>query len=75
MNSGDPLLDLFLQGGAIGVLAFVVIAFMKGWIVSGVSAKADIEQCRKERDRALDLVYEQAQLTRRALDVTEKVRE
>lgn len=68
---GNPLIDLLLQGGAIGVLAFVVITFLKGWIVRG----EEVDVVRKERDRALDLVYKQAELTQRALEVSEKVKE
>jgi hypothetical protein len=37
------------QGGAIGVLAAVVVAFMRGWIVTG----RQYQQVRDERDKAL----------------------
>ena len=67
-SSGDPLLDWLSQAGMGGVLAFVVIGFIKGWIVSGSTHK---EVLRREQ-RALDLVYAQAEIAQRALDAAEK---
>lgn len=62
------LVEIVKSAGAVGVLAFAVIAFMRGWIVPGSVA----EQLRDERDKALELVYRQAQLAERALAVGEK---
>jgi hypothetical protein len=67
-TSGDPLLDWLSRAGAVGVLAFVVLAFMRGWVVSG----DECNKVRAERDRALDLVYEQAKLARTAIEAGEK---
>lgn len=60
----EPLLSWLTQGGAVGVLAFGVIAFIKGWIVSG----SELRRVMDERDRALDLVYRHAGLSTRAID-------
>lgn len=68
--TGDPLFDWITQGGAIGVLAFIVIAFIRGWIVTGGALSRE----REEKNRALDLVYKQAEMTQRALDVAEQRR-
>lgn len=76
-TSGDPLLDFLLQAGAAGVMAFVIIGFLRGWIVTGrelAKAQADKEVIREERDRALELVYKQAELTQRAIDLSSEKR-
>jgi hypothetical protein len=65
-TSGDPLLDFLLQGGAVGVLSFIVIGFLKGWIVAG----RELTRVTAERDRALELVYKQAELTQRAIELS-----
>lgn len=69
-TSGDPLLDWIVQNAtAVGILAFIVVALLRGWLVTG----RECEEVRKERDRAVDLVYKQAEITGRALEVSEKV--
>lgn len=70
MDSGDPLLDWLSNAGALGVLATAVLAFLRGWIVPGSVAK----ELREERDRALDLVYKQADIAQRALELREAER-
>lgn len=67
-SSGDPLIDWLSRGGSLGILAVAVIAFLRGWIVPGSVA----EQLRLERDRALELVYKQAEVAQRALEAAEK---
>ena len=67
-QTGDPLLDWLAQAGMGGVLAFVVVGFIRGWIVSGSTHK---EVLAREQ-RALDLVYAQAEIAQRALDAAEK---
>lgn len=70
--SGDPILDWLSRAGALGVLAFVVLAFLRGWIVPGTTC----EGYKKERDKAMDQVFELADITRRSLSVAaEKTRE
>jgi hypothetical protein len=64
----DPTSDWLGRASGAVVLAFVVVGFLNGWIVTGREAKA----VREERDRALDLVYKQAEVAQRALDVTER---
>lgn len=54
------------RAGPTAILAFVIAGFLKGWIVTGRS----FEQMRAERDRALELVYKQAGLTERAVDIS-----
>ena len=71
-TSGDPLIDWLTKAGPIGILAFVVIAFMKGWIVSGPAARERLLEMKEQRDKALDLVYKHAALSERALEVSEK---
>lgn len=62
--TSDPsgLVDLLTRGGAVGILAFVVIAFVRGWIVPGAVHR---EACI-QRDRATDLVYRMAEASERA---------
>lgn len=68
-NTGDPLLNwLVNNASAVGVLAFVVVALLRGWLVTG----RELTRVVEERDKALDLVYAQAQATQRALEVAEK---
>lgn len=67
-TSGDPLIDWLSRAGAFGVLTAAVIAFLRGWIVPGSVA----EQLRSERDRALELVYKQAEVAQRALEAAER---
>lgn len=63
-SSGDPLIDwLKNNASAVGILTFIVVGLMRGWLVTGREAS----DLRLERDRALDLVYKQAELTRSAL--------
>ena len=68
--TSDPLLDWLSRGGALGVLAFVVIGFVRGWIVPSPEVDrlvSEIGQLRTERDRALELVYTQAEIAGKAL--------
>lgn len=60
--------SLLTQGGAIGVLAFVVAGFVKGWIVPGSAYK---EVC-VQRDRAIDQVYRLADAAQRAVEVADR---
>lgn len=51
----DPsLLDLLSKGGAIGVLAFVVVGFYRGWIVPGYLYRSQ----KRERDQFLELLLQ-----------------
>lgn len=68
VTTGEPVLDWLSQAGSVGVLAFLVVAFMRGWLVSGT----ECQRVRDERDKALDLVYKQAEVAQRALEVGEK---
>lgn len=71
-GSGDPLIDwLKNNASAVGILAFLVGALMRGWLVTGREAK----ELRVERDRALDLVYKQAELTAAALSAGSAIAE
>lgn len=70
-TTGDPLLDWIVQNAsAIGILAFVIVGLIRGWLVTG----REHDRVLSERDRAIDLVYAQAEATARALEVAEKVR-
>ena len=67
-SSTDPLLQWLSNAGSLGILAAAVVAFLRGWIVSG-GAHARV---LKERDRAMDLVYKQADIAERALRASER---
>ena len=69
-NSTDPLLQWLSNAGSLGILAAGVLAFLRGWIVPGSVAN----QLRDERDRALELVYKQADVAQRALEAAETSR-
>lgn len=78
-TSGDPLLDWLSRAGAFAVLAAAVVALLRGWVVPATTVRQLVEaqerectQLRTERDRALGLVYKQAEISNRALEVTEK---
>lgn len=64
----QDLTSLLTQGGAIGVLAFVVVGFMRGWIVTGSAYR---EVC-SQRDRAIDQIYRMADTTQRAAEIVSK---
>ena len=72
MNSGasDPLLQWLSNAGALGILATAVLAFLRGWIVP----RATYERALEEKDRAMELVYKQADVTQRALEAAERKR-
>lgn len=65
-SSGDPLIDWISRAGTVGVLSALVVGFIKGWIVPGSA----LTEMREQRDRALNMVYEQAGLVGRAVDVS-----
>lgn len=67
-TANDPLIDWLSRGGSLGILAAAVVAFMRGWVVPGSVAN----QLRDERDRALELVYKQAEVAQRALEAAER---
>lgn len=66
--ASDPLLEWLSRAGGFGILAAAVVAFLRGWIVPGSVAN----QLREERDRALELVYKQAEIAHRALEAAER---
>lgn len=67
--TGDPLLDwLVNNASAVGVLAYVVVAVQRGWLVSG----KEHDRTVADLDRAMQLVYTQAEINTRALEVAEK---
>lgn len=61
-SGGTDAVDLLTRGGPVGILAFVVVGFVRGWIVPGFVHK---EAC-SQRDRATDLVYRMAETQERA---------
>ena len=67
-TTSDPLLEWLSRAGSIGILASAVIAFLRGWVVPG----SVVNQLRDERDRALELVYKQAEVAQRALEAAER---
>lgn len=68
-SSGDPLVDwLKNNASAVGMLAFLVVGLMKGWLVPGRTH----DQVVKERDKAMLMVFELADTARRAVETAER---
>lgn len=67
-NSTDPLLQWLSNAGALGILAAACVAFLRGWIVP----RATYQRALDEKDRAMELVYKQADLARKALEAAER---
>lgn len=71
-NPTDPLLEWLSSAGTLGVLAFGVIAFVRGWIVTGSAHMRVIA----ERDRCFDLLYaEDARAKARIAELSRQLRE
>lgn len=68
-SEASDLVDLLTRGGAVGILAFVVMGFVRGWIVAGFVHR---EACT-QRDRATDLVYRMAEASERAAVVSQEL--
>lgn len=62
------LLDLVLQGGAVGVLVWNVVGFMRGWIVPGSTYQAIV----REKDEWKSLTLEMLKTTRDAVRIADK---
>lgn len=80
-TTGDPTLDLLLNGTPYAILVVIIVAFFTGRIVPGKQVDKmeqrhgdEIAQLRQERDLALTFVRTQAEIAQRALDVSEKVK-
>jgi len=67
-SSTDPLLQWLSNAGALGILAAACVAFLKGWIVP----RGTYERALAEKDRAMELVYKQADVAQKALDHAER---
>jgi hypothetical protein len=67
VSSGDPIIDWFARAGPVGILAVVVVMFLRGDIVP----RRTLEEAQRQRDLALSLVYDQARLANRAVDVSQ----
>jgi hypothetical protein len=70
-SGSDPLLQWLSSAGSLGILAAACVAFLRGWIVSGAAHMRVIA----ERDRAMDLVYKQAEIAQKALEAAEQRRQ
>lgn len=68
--AADPSADWLGKATGPVVLALVLILLLRGDLVTGRESRA----CKEERDRALDLVYKQAEVASRALEVSERDR-
>lgn len=66
--TSDPVIQWLTQGGSVGILAAAVVSFQRGWIVPGSAYR----QVKEERDKALDLVYKQAEIAQRAVEAAER---
>lgn len=65
-TSGEPLIDWITQAGPVGVLAVVVVLFLRGDIVS----KRTLDEALKQRDLFAAIVIDQGRLANRAVDVS-----
>jgi hypothetical protein len=61
-----PLLDWLSRAGVIGILAYFIIAFLRG----SIHSDKDFQRIVADRDRALDIIYRQLDVTRRTVDLT-----
>lgn len=59
-------MDWVTRAGPVGILAFVLVLFLRGDIVS----KRTLDEALKQRDQALALVYDQARIASRAVDAS-----
>lgn len=66
--SGSPDWTWLTQGGSIGILAAVVIGFVRGWIVPGSHYREVCEQ----RDKAQELVFQLAESAQRSIETVER---
>jgi hypothetical protein len=66
--TSDPIIQWLTQGGSVGILAAAVVSFQRGWIVPGSAYR----QVREDRDKALELVYKQAEIAQRAVEAAER---
>jgi hypothetical protein len=64
----DPTADWLGRASGPVVLGLVIVALLRGTLVTGREA----DGLRAERDKALELVYKQAEVAQRALEVSEK---
>lgn len=62
--TSSPQYTWLTQGGAVGVLASVVLAFMRGWIVTG----RQYQNVREERDKAMELNSKLNEVAQRTLE-------
>lgn len=60
---GDPSSSWLTEAGAVGVLAYFCWAFMTGRL----RTEKEINRVIEERDRALDLVYKNADIAQGAV--------
>lgn len=67
-DSTDPLLQWLSNAGALGILAAACVAFLRGWIVP----RSTYERALAEKDRAMELVYKQADVAQKALEAAER---
>lgn len=64
--SGDPIIDWLAKAGPVGILAVVVVMFIRGDIVS----KRTLDEALKQRDLFAAIVIDQGRLANRAVDVS-----
>lgn len=62
------LVKWLAQGGSIGTLALVVVALLRGWLVTG----RQYDEVSKQRDKALEQVYKLAEMAQRGIDRVER---
>lgn len=69
------IVDLISNGGAIGLLAFFLVAGFKGWVVWGRELERETErrlEIEKERDDWRELALKGTSLAQSLTEVTER---
>lgn len=66
--AADPTVEYIRDAGSVGILAFFLVQFFRGKIHSD----NEFQRVVNERDRALDLVYKQADIAERALEAAKR---
>lgn len=66
--TGDPIVDWVTRAGPVGILALIVMLFIRGDLVP----RRTLDEALKQRDRALELVYDQAAIAGRAVDLSKQ---
>lgn len=65
-TTSEPVVDWITRAGPVGVLALVLVLFLRGDIVP----KSTLIEAQRQRDEAIRLVYDQFRIAHRAVDTS-----